>query len=78
MGTRQQGRERGRNVVTVGHDKGEIADAIRDQISHGPYEPSHLFGDGTAGEKIADVLARVRPAVQKTLLLSPDSALSPR
>jgi GDP/UDP-N,N'-diacetylbacillosamine 2-epimerase (hydrolysing) len=78
VGTRQQGRERGRNVVTVGHDKGEIADAIRDQVAHGPYEPSHLFGDGTAGEKIADVLARVRPAVQKTLLLSPDSALSPR
>ena len=45
----------------------EIADAIRDQIAHGPYERSHLFGDGTAGRQIADRLAEVRPQVQKRL-----------
>jgi UDP-hydrolysing UDP-N-acetyl-D-glucosamine 2-epimerase len=73
VGTRQQGRERGPNVVEVDHDKDEIADAIRDQIARGPHERSYLFGDGTAGRKVADLLAVVHPQVQKKLLLSPEA-----
>jgi UDP-hydrolysing UDP-N-acetyl-D-glucosamine 2-epimerase len=69
VGSRQQGRERGLNLVEVEHDRAAIADAIRDQLAHGPYEQSRLFGDGTAGAKIADKLAEVRPSVQKKLLL---------
>jgi UDP-hydrolysing UDP-N-acetyl-D-glucosamine 2-epimerase len=69
VGTRQQGRERGPNLVEVDHDRDEIADAIRDQVAHGPYERSTLFGDGTAGRRIADKLADVRPPVQKKLQL---------
>ena len=69
VGTRQQGREHGPNLVTVDHDENVIADAIRDQIAHGQYERSTLFGDGTAGRKIADKLAEVRPSVQKKLML---------
>ncbi len=76
VGTRQQGRERGPNVIEVGHDKEEIVSAIRNQIAHGPYERSRLFGDGTAGVKIADILAQVRPQVQKKLLLSPNLLVS--
>jgi UDP-hydrolysing UDP-N-acetyl-D-glucosamine 2-epimerase len=72
VGTRQTGRERGPNVVETGHDKDEIADAIRDQVAHGLYERSYLFGDGTAGRKIADKLSEVRPKVQKKLLLWPE------
>jgi UDP-hydrolysing UDP-N-acetyl-D-glucosamine 2-epimerase len=74
VGTRQLGRERGANVVEVGHDRDEVADAIRDQVAHGPYERSTLFGDGTAGRKIADKLAEVRPVVQKKLLLPVEAA----
>lgn len=69
VGTRQHNRERGPNLVEVGYDSAEIAAAIRAQIEHGPYERSHLFGDGTAGRKIADVLAVARPVVQKELHL---------
>jgi UDP-hydrolysing UDP-N-acetyl-D-glucosamine 2-epimerase len=69
VGTRQQGRERGPNLVDVDHDRDEIADAIRDQIAHGPYERSTLFGDGAAGKRIADLLVAVRPQVQKRLML---------
>jgi UDP-N-acetylglucosamine 2-epimerase len=69
VGSRQQGRERGPNLVEVDHDQEEIADAIRDQVAHGHYERSYLFGDGAAGKKIADILAVVRPPVQKRLLL---------
>jgi UDP-hydrolysing UDP-N-acetyl-D-glucosamine 2-epimerase len=73
VGTRQRGRERGPNVVEVGHDKDEIADAVRDQTAHGPFERSVLFGDGSAGRKIADVLAVVRPQIQKRLSLTAEA-----
>jgi GDP/UDP-N,N'-diacetylbacillosamine 2-epimerase (hydrolysing) len=69
VGTRQQHRERGKNMVEVLHDREEIADAIRDQVEHGPYPTSQLFGDGMAGRRIADVLATVQPLVQKSLQL---------
>jgi UDP-hydrolysing UDP-N-acetyl-D-glucosamine 2-epimerase len=65
IGSRQRNRERGENVVEVEHDQGQIADAIRDQIRHGRYPGSSLFGDGTAGKQIAEVLATVSPQLQK-------------
>jgi UDP-hydrolysing UDP-N-acetyl-D-glucosamine 2-epimerase len=67
VGTRQRDRERGENVVEVPHDAEAIADAIRDQVAHGTYPRSSLFGDGTAGQRIADVLAVASPSVQKRL-----------
>lgn len=67
VGSRQQNRERGGNVVEAGHHSAEIADAIRDQARHGRYEPDRLFGHGTAGERIAEVLAVARPSIQKKL-----------
>jgi UDP-hydrolysing UDP-N-acetyl-D-glucosamine 2-epimerase len=67
IGSRQQNRERGRNVVEVPHDRAAITDAVRDQIEHGPFERDPIFGDGTAGMKIADVLSTVRVDVQKKL-----------
>jgi UDP-N-acetylglucosamine 2-epimerase len=70
VGTRQQNRERGANVVETPYDAEAIADAMRDQIAHGPYERSLIFGDGTAGKQVADILAVARPALQKQLHLS--------
>ncbi|MGI8595393.1 MAG: UDP-N-acetylglucosamine 2-epimerase [Solirubrobacteraceae bacterium] len=67
VGSRQRHREHGRNVVRVDHDSGAIADAMRDQIAHGSYPRDELFGDGTSGVKIAEVLATARPAIQKEL-----------
>ena len=69
VGSRQQGRERGPNVIEVAHEPELIAEAIRVQIEHGPYPSSTLFGDGTAGRRIADVLATTKPAIQKRLKL---------
>lgn len=69
VGTRQQNRERGANVLDAPHDRQAIADAIRAQVAHGRYERDLLFGDGTAGARIADVLATVRPTLQKVLHL---------
>ena len=67
IGTRQSGRERGPNVTDVGYDAGAIAAAVRAQIAHGRYERSTLFGDGTAGRKIAEVLARIEGEIQKRI-----------
>jgi len=67
VGTRQHNRECGHNVMRVGHDTAEIAEAMRRQIEHGRYEPDHMFGDGTAGRQIADILAGEIPPIQKRL-----------
>jgi len=67
IGTRQHGREHAANVVHVDHCAEAITHAIRNQAKHGKYECSMMFGDGTAGRKIADVLATVKAKVQKRL-----------
>jgi UDP-hydrolysing UDP-N-acetyl-D-glucosamine 2-epimerase len=67
IGTRQMGRDRGPNVLDVGYDRAEIAAAIRRQLAHGRYASDPLYGDGRAGGRIADLLARVPLNVQKRL-----------
>lgn len=57
IGTRQDGRERCRNVVDVPYDTTEILNAMRRQIAHGKYEPDYLFGDGMASDRIVKVLS---------------------
>jgi UDP-hydrolysing UDP-N-acetyl-D-glucosamine 2-epimerase len=67
IGTRQQGRERAENVIDVAYDSDCIEDAIRKQLSHGRYKPSSMFGDGSSGERIAEVLATAKVSLQKRL-----------
>lgn len=63
IGSRQHARERGRNVIDVEHNRDAIRDAIMTQITHGPYESEAIYGDGHAGERIAQILADV-PRIQ--------------
>jgi len=65
IGTRQLGRERGRNVIDVNHDSGAIAGAIRDHIRRDRPEPDRLYGDGHSGTRIADTLARCELRIEK-------------
>lgn len=67
IGSRQHGRERGKNVIDVDYDAGQIADAINMQVSNGKYKGENIYGNGRAGEKIADLLATI-PLTQKTRL----------
>ncbi len=69
IGTRQAGRDRGANVIDVGYDRREIADAVRRQIARGRYAPDHLYGDGGAGPRIADILATAPLRLQKRIHL---------
>ena len=68
IGSRQTGRDRGPNVVDVGHSRDAIVEAIRRQTAHGRYASDPLYGDGQAGPRVADVLARVPLVVQKRLV----------
>src|SRR5262249_52351262 len=65
VGPRQAGRQRGSNVVDTGYDRDEITAVIRRQLEHGPYGSEPIYGDGHAGERIADVLSRVEVTLQK-------------
>ncbi|MDG2089262.1 MAG: UDP-N-acetylglucosamine 2-epimerase [Arenicellaceae bacterium] len=67
IGTRQNMRQRGANVLDVGYGKDEILKGIQQQISHGRYPSEPIYGDGKAGKRIADVLASARPVLQKTI-----------
>ena len=59
VGDRQQGRERGINVIETGFDAKEITYAIKKQLRHGPYPKDARFGDGTASKKIVKVLTEM-------------------
>ena len=67
IGSRQQGRERAANVLDVGHDRGEIVDAIERQLDHGRYASNPLYGDGSAGQRIAEQLAEFEFVIEKRL-----------
>ena len=67
IGTRQNQRDRSDNVIDVDYCKDEIRTAIQQQVSHGKYVSSPLYGDGTAGKKIANILATESVAIQKTI-----------
>jgi len=67
IGSRQSGRERGRNVIDVDYCHGQIYQAAQQQCSNGHYESDWLYGDGKAGEKIADVLASCQVSLEKRL-----------
>lgn len=68
IGTRQRGREHAENVLHVEHHRDRIFDAMVTQVNHGRYPSSTLFGDGTAGRQIAEILARVEDfEIQKKL-----------
>ena len=67
IGTRQAGRERGRNVIDVGYNREAIIDALQRQLENGSYEPEMLYGDGKACRKIVDVLKSFEFKIQKKI-----------
>jgi bifunctional UDP-N-acetylglucosamine 2-epimerase / N-acetylmannosamine kinase len=67
IGTRQIGRERGSNVIDVGYEKDAILAAARQQINSSRRDGDKLYGDGKAGEKIAQVLAEAPLSIEKML-----------
>ncbi|MGE3404886.1 MAG: UDP-N-acetylglucosamine 2-epimerase [Vicinamibacterales bacterium] len=67
VGSRQQGRERGGNVIDVGHDRVEIEAAVRQHLANGRPPQDRLYGDGSAGTRIAQTLATAALTIEKRL-----------
>lgn len=59
IGTRQNRRDRGINVIDVEHDSEGIKLAIKKCLDKGKAEQSTVYGGGNAGQNIADILSRV-------------------
>ncbi len=68
IGSRQNKRDRGTNVLDVSYDQHEIAQAIQSIIAQPRPNPSMVYGGGDAGRKIADVLATVPLQFHKTIM----------
>lgn len=67
VGTRQNRRLRGGNVRDVPYEKSSILEGIRCQMGKGRYKSETIYGDGKAGNRIAEILVTADPAVQKTI-----------
>lgn len=72
IGTRQNKRERGTNVIDVDYDRDQIRKAISECIKHGKYDPpEYVYGKGNAGKEIANILSTIelKNIVQKQILI---------
>jgi UDP-hydrolysing UDP-N-acetyl-D-glucosamine 2-epimerase len=67
IGSRQDGRERGSNVKDVDYNRRAIRQAILEHLGNGAPSRSQLYGDGHAGEKIAQLIAEVTLSIDKRL-----------
>jgi UDP-hydrolysing UDP-N-acetyl-D-glucosamine 2-epimerase len=67
IGTRQIGRDRGPNVTDVGYCRKDIAEAVKRHLGNGRYPCSTLYGDGRAGERIAQWLSEAPLTIEKRL-----------
>jgi UDP-hydrolysing UDP-N-acetyl-D-glucosamine 2-epimerase len=67
IGTRQNRRQRGQNVLDINYDEDQIMAAINSQISHGKYKAENIYGKGQSGLKIANILAQSNPKINKTI-----------
>lgn len=60
VGDRQVGREHGENVVFSDYDESDIEEKVKKQIYKGRFQTSDLFGNGDAGIKISNWLAKAK------------------
>lgn len=67
IGNRQHRRSRAENVTDVDYHREKILEATKHAIDRGHYPSSDLYGNGNAGEKIAEVLATVELTYSKTI-----------
>lgn len=67
VGTRQNGREHGKNITKANYKTSDILIKIKKQIAHGKYNSKKIFGDGTAGKKIVNKLISSNPSIQKKI-----------
>ena len=67
IGTRQNRRLRGENVIDVAYEEDAIKSAIESQISNPKNTKSTVYGNGESGKKIAAILATIVLRFHKTI-----------
>ncbi|MFK2820696.1 UDP-N-acetylglucosamine 2-epimerase [Flavobacteriaceae sp. LMIT009] len=68
LGTRQNGRARGENVMDVDYNKEDIKEAIIAHINNdSSIDSDSIYGIGDSGKKIAEILAEVELRFHKTI-----------
>lgn len=67
IGSRQAGRDRGCNVIDVGYDREAIREAIMYHLRNDRPPRDPIYGDGRAGERIAELLATQPLRIEKRL-----------
>jgi len=68
IGSRQNRRLRGTNVVDVEYNKNEIKAAILERVKCNDIKKEEIYGDGNSGERIAEILAMVTLKFHKTIV----------
>ncbi|MDT8346377.1 MAG: UDP-N-acetylglucosamine 2-epimerase [Flavobacteriaceae bacterium] len=68
IGTRQNRRQRARNVQDVDYDTTAILSAIQQQVSVGRYTSSTIYGAGNSGKQIAQLLSQLPLRYHKTIV----------
>ena len=68
IGTRQNCRLRGENVIDIDYNEDKIKKAIKSQLSHPKNTKSNVYGNGDSGKKIAEVLANTDLHFHKTIM----------
>ena len=67
IGDRQQGRERGKNVIDVEYDEKSIENAIKFQINKKRYKKEYLYGKGNTDVTISKLLENIELNYQKII-----------
>ena len=67
IGTRQNRRLRGTNVIDVAYEEEAIKSAIESQLANPKNTKSTVYGNGDSGKKIADILATIVLRFHKTI-----------
>jgi UDP-hydrolysing UDP-N-acetyl-D-glucosamine 2-epimerase len=65
IGSRQNGRQKGRNVIDADNNEIKIKNAILKQMKNGHYSSDSSYGRGCASEEIVKVLCKENPPLQK-------------
>ena len=67
IGSRQNNREKGINVIEVPHNSIQIFRAIKKQLNNGRFKKKNIYGSGNAGKKIANILSICKIQIQKKI-----------
>ena len=69
IGSRQKNRERGANVVDVSYEYFDILESLKNLLQGGlTLNGTNIYGDGTAGKRMADIIANIELTSEKHFL----------